>query len=81
VEFAIAGKNAVMPAIRWLSATRPTAGTSSRRLSEVATGRSSCLPSSSVLMASASLRRPAAIWRPLLLARPFRHLKMVYPTI
>jgi 6-phosphofructokinase 1 len=60
VEFAIAGKNAVMPAIRRVS-DDPIAGTSSRRRSPRSpTGRSWCPPTSSAPTALVSPKRPAA---------------------
>ena len=78
VEFAFAGKSAVMPAIRRLS-DAPIVGTSSRRRSLGSPTRKSYYPpTSSARMVLASLKRLAAIWHRSSLEKPIRHSKMVY---
>jgi 6-phosphofructokinase 1 len=75
VEFAIAGRSAVMPAIRRLS-------DSPYRWDIIAAPlRSCCPPTLSATTASASPTRPADIWRRSSLAKPIRHLRMAYPTM
>ena len=81
VEFAIAGKSAVMPAIRRLSDAPYRWDIIEAPLSEVA-NKEKVLPlSSSALTASASPRRPVAIWRRSSLAKPIHHLRMACPTM
>ena len=81
VEFAVAGKSAVMPAIRRLSDAPYRWDIVEAPLSEVATRRSSCPPSSSAPTASASPRRRAAIWRRLSSAKPIRPTRTACPTM
>jgi 6-phosphofructokinase 1 len=78
VGFAIAGKSAVMPAIRRLSDAPYRWDIIEASLSEVANREKLLPPTSSAPMASESPQRPAVIWRPSSLAKPIRRLRMGY---
>ena len=80
VEFAISGRNAVMPAIRRLSDSPYRWDIVAAPLAEVANQEKLLPPTSSAPTASASPRRPVAIWRRSSLAKPIRRLSMAYPT-
>src|SRR5262244_3624763 len=80
VEFAIAGKSAVMPAIRRLSDVPYRWEIVAAPLAEVA-NQEKLLPPDFISADGfgKSPRRRAAIWRRQSLAKPIRHLRMAYP--
>ena len=79
VEFAIAGRSAVMPAIRRLSDEPYRWDIIEAPLSEVANQEKLLPPTSSAPTASASPRRLVATWRLLSSAKPIRHSRMACP--
>ena len=81
VEFVIAGRSAVMPAIRRISDAPYRWDIVEAALSDVATRKSCCLLTSSAQTASGSLRRPGATWRRSSLVKAIHHSKKAYPTM
>ena len=81
VEFAIAGRSAVMTAIRRLSDAPYRWDIIAAPLAEVANQEKLLPPTLSARIASASPMRPAAIWRRSSLVKPTRPLRMVCPTM
>jgi ATP-dependent phosphofructokinase / diphosphate-dependent phosphofructokinase len=81
VEFAVAGKNGIMPAIRRLSDALYRWDIIEAPLSDVANQESCCLLISLARMGSASPRRPVAIWRRSSSAKPIRHSRTGCPIV
>jgi ATP-dependent phosphofructokinase / diphosphate-dependent phosphofructokinase len=79
VEFAIAGRSAVMPAIRRLSDSPYRWDIIAAPLAEVA-NQEKLLPPDFISDDGFRIT-DAAIWRRSSLAKPIRHLRMAYPTM